>query len=59
MWLASSQRRHAARAVAVTFAVCLVAMFGVVYAAVELASDGNQTQAVVIGRSDERGRRPS
>ena len=32
------------------FAVWLIATFGVVYAAIELAEDDNQTEAIVIGR---------
>lgn len=38
----------------VGFAVWLIATFGVVYVAVELAGDDEQTQAIVIGRSNER-----
>jgi hypothetical protein len=34
----------------VGFAVCLVAVFGVVYTAIELAEDDSQTQAIVIDR---------
>ena len=30
------------------FAVCLVAVFGVVYAAIDLAEDDSQRQAIVI-----------